>query len=159
MATLYGTQAKLMFGQSVAGVYEQAKGSEARGKVRVMVFDRTGTQVIAQNDLVVLGRLPKGYRVLGGRLTRSAHGAAVTLDIGTYTMDVNGNLTVVTENAFLSALDISAAGEADFANTATLGFLGAASTAEHVIAGKYEGGNPTDDATISGWLKYIAPDN
>ncbi len=156
MATLYGNQAKQMFGQATPGVFESAKGSEVRGKVRVMVFDRTGTQVIAQNDIVVLGVLPKGARVLGGRLSRSAHGASTTLDIGTYN---RSTLVAISENAYLSALDVSAAGEADFANTAALGFLAAPLADEVVVAGKYEGANPTDDATIAGWLKYIAPDN
>lgn len=159
MATIYGNQAKLMFGQVNPGITEVARGSETRGKVRVMVFDRTGAQVIAQNDICVLGKLPKGARALRGRVAFSAHGAATTLDIGTYTADHANVLTVVTENKFLSALDVSAAGVADFANTAALNMLAAAETSEVVVAAKYEGANPTDDATLTGWLEYIAPDN
>lgn len=163
MATLYSDQAKKMFGQSTAGIFEQAKGSEARGKVRTMVWDfivPAGGAAI--NDVIVLGVLPKGARVLGGRewhQAMSTGAGAATGQIGIYSRDIANALTVVDDDAYLAATSFDAAGATDLANTEALKMLDAGLADERVVAAKVTVEAWAAGAKFVGYLKYIAPDN
>ena len=163
MATLYSDQMKKVFGQSTAGIYEQAKGSEVRGKVRTAVFDVTTPAAGgAINDVIALGILPKGARVLNGRVwweAMSTGAGAATGEIGTYTRDLAGNLTVDASAAYLAATSMDAAGQADMANTQALNMLAAGLADERVVGLKVTVEAFAAAKKISGWLKYIAPDS
>lgn len=144
MATLYGTQMTAMR----AVPQQKLRPDEWGGEVRVAYFDWTADA--AQNDFVELTKLPLGSRILGGRLDFTAFGASVTLDIGDET----------TENLFLSAKDVSAAGQSDFANTVALGLdsvVVAATTPKYAgfvtIQAKFEAANPAS-GTLKGHVLY-----
>lgn len=99
----------------------------------------------AQNDLVQLVKIPKGARIIEGRVLTTALGASVTLAIGDGT----------TAAKYLAATDVSAISSTSFANTAAL--FGAGSqgelAAEIILTGTLAGANPAA-GTIQGWVEY-----
>lgn len=146
MATFYSAQVT----KNRAKPQQPLAANEWGGEVRVAYFSFTGD--VAQNDIVELALLPVGARVLRGRVDFSDFGTSVTLDIG----------DEITENKFLSAADVAtAAGQADFANTAALG-MGAVLAKPtspkyagfNTLQAKFEAANP-DSGTISGYVLYV----
>lgn len=139
MATLYSTQRT---NQRATPTVKNP--STADGKVKRLFFDWTADA--AQNDSIELVNVPKGARVMKGEVAYSAFGASVTLDIG------NGT----TENYYLSALDVSAAGTSSFANTIALKGLGSDGevTAAFVLTAKLEGANPAS-GSLYGWVDIL----
>lgn len=119
------------------------KANEHQGVVYAMHWSFT-TPVggVAINDIVLLGKLPKGARILDGR---EFHGAmssgagAATVEIGTYTDD--GADTLIDVDAFLAATSVDAAGQTDLANTLLLGAT--SELAQNVIVGA--------KATVEAW--------
>ncbi len=124
--------------------------------LRRMWFSWTGDA--AQNDFVVLGQLPVGARVVGGRIDFTDFGSGITIDVGP---ESNPDL-------FLDGADVAtAAGQANMADTAAkgLGYLAIASTAspdvyntinyaiERVLL-QFLGGNP-DSGTVMGYVDYL----
>jgi hypothetical protein len=120
--------------------------SELSGELRVAYADYTTDQVLSQNDRIILFDLPRGARPLFYAVWHGAFGASVTLDIG------YGALDAATENAFASALDVSAAG-VKFAPVPTGGQVPL--TADVTVAIQFEGGNPSDTADISVAIYYV----
>lgn len=118
--------------------------NEWGGRVRLAYFNVAAITGLAQNDLVNLCKIPKGARIIGGRLDHGAYGASVTLDIG-----ISGS-----ENKYLSAADISSAGQKDIANTLALN-LGSVTTAEESVQAKFEAANPSDTAVLNGYILYV----
>jgi len=119
---------------------------EVSGKLRVAYGKiAASAQTIAQNDRVYLFDLPPNAAPLLLRTKYGAFGASVTLDVGYGAADAS------TENAFESALDISAAGS-------TFGFCDDASvvstTATTAVYAQFEGANPADDKDLEVWLFY-----
>lgn len=139
MATLFGTEVTAL------DATPQDKVDPARWNGKVHVYGFTWTGDAAQNDLVELVRLPPGLRIITGRLDYTAFGAAVTLDLG----------TAATENAFKSALDVSGAGQANFADTTALGMMGSNQTSGVSLYAKFEAANPAS-GTLSGYVLVSA---
>ena len=138
MATLYSD---IITSLRASPVVKPDSG-QSNGKVRTQVFSWTGDA--AQNDLVELVKLPVGARILTASVNYTAFGASVTLDVGDST----------TENKYLSALSVAAAGTSDFANTYALYGVGRErlGTAVTVIA-KFEGANPAS-GSLYGYIMY-----
>jgi hypothetical protein len=138
MATLYSD---IITNLRASPVVKPDSG-QSNGKVRCDVFSWTGDA--AQNDLVELVRLPVGARIMTAVVNYTAFGASVTLDVGDST----------TENKYLSALSVAAAGTSDFANTNALYGVGRErlSTSVTVIA-KFEGANPAS-GSLYGYIFY-----
>jgi hypothetical protein len=139
MATLYSTQRT-----NQRATPTVKNNSTTNAKVKRIYFDWTADA--AQNDSIELVNVPKGARVMGGRVAYSAFGASVTLDIG------NGS----TENYYLSALDVSAAGASDYANTIALKGVGSDGevSAAFVLTAKLEGANPAS-GSLYGWIDVL----
>lgn len=118
--------------------------SFSEGKVRIKCFDWTGDA--AQNDTVEFCTLPKGARIISGRVDFDDMGTSITLSIGDGT----------TAAKYLSALDVAtAAGQSDFANTWALYGLGREALASNItLTGTLGGGNP-GSGSIRGWIKYV----
>jgi len=58
------------------------KANQLYGRVRMTTFTvATGTG-ISQNAIIALGKLPKGARLLGGRIDFGAMGTSATAEIG-----------------------------------------------------------------------------
>ena len=118
--------------------------NEWGGRLRVAYFSVAAITGLAQNDLVNLTKVPAKARVIGGRIDHGAYGASVTLDIG-----ISGD-----SDKYLSALDISSAGQSDIANTLALN-QGVATTVEETIQALFEAANPSDVVVMSGYLLYV----
>lgn len=138
MATLYSD----IITNLRASPQTKPDSGQSNGKVRTQVFSWTGDA--AQNDLVELVKLPVGARILTASVNHTAFGASVTLDVGDGT----------TENKYVSALSVAAAGTSDFANTYALYGVGRErlGTAVTVIA-KLEGANPAS-GSLYGYIMY-----
>lgn len=139
MATLYSTQRT-----NTRATPPVMNPSTVNAKPKRLFFDWTADA--AQNDSIELVVIPKGSRVMGGRVAYSAFGASVTLDIG------NGS----TEDYYLSALDVSAAGASDFANTIALKGVGSDGelSADVTLTAKLEGANPAS-GSLYGWVDVL----
>lgn len=118
--------------------------NEWGGRVRIAYFSIPAIAGLVQNDLVNLTKIPAKARVVGGRIDHGVYGASVTLDIG-----ISGDT-----DKYLSALDISSAGQSDIANTLALN-QGAVTAVEETIQALFEVGNPSDIAVLSGYLLYV----
>jgi hypothetical protein len=103
------------------------------------------TANVANGDVIYAAKLPKGARILFGRLFHTALGAGVTLQVG-----VPG-----TANKFLASFDASAAGASELAATFALG-AGEVLTAETWLIITVGGANPAAGQTISGFIAYAA---
>lgn len=139
MAALYGTEVTALDARPT----DLVDPTRWNGKVHVYGFTWTGDA--AQNDTVELVRLPPGVRIIVGRVDYTAFGASVTLDLGNAT----------TENAYKSALDVSAAGQAGFAETTALGMMGSIQTSGISLIAKFEAANPAS-GTLSGYVLVSA---
>lgn len=103
------------------------------------------TAALANGDVIYAARLPKGARILFGRLFREALGASVTLKVG----------KVGSDAAYLASFDASAAGASELAATFALG-AGEVLTADTWLIITVGGANPTAGRTISGFIAYAA---
>lgn len=120
------------------------------GKLRVKEFTWTGDA--AQNDFVQLCKLPKGARILFGKVDYTDAGGATTMDIGD--MSVAG--VSATENKYLSAGDISGqTGVLDFAHTWALYGLGREALATDIyLTAKIEAADPAS-MSLRGFVAYV----
>jgi hypothetical protein len=118
--------------------------SFSEGKLRVKAFDWTGDA--AQNDLVQLCTLPKGARIVGGRIDVGALGTSVTIALGDGT----------TAAKYLAANTVAAAGgQANFADTYALyGFAREALAANITLTATLAGANPAS-GSIYGYVQYM----
>lgn len=98
MATLYGSNSQLRINNPV----DKVRVSQLGGRVRVSYDKFVGDA--AQNDVVVMGSLPKGARVHSVMLKHTALGASVTAEVGYLGATLDSN------DAFATAYDISGAG-------------------------------------------------
>lgn len=103
------------------------------------------TAAAANGDVIYACRLPKGARILFGRLFREALGASVTLKVG----------IVGSDAAYLASFDASAAGASELAATYALG-AGSLLTADTWLIITIGGANPAADKVISGYIAYAA---
>jgi hypothetical protein len=86
-------------------------------------------------------QLRKGWRILGGNLKYEAGGAGATFQIG-----ITG-----TVGKYSGAIDVSAAGTSDFANTIALNY-GELLTADEIIIGSWAGANFASGKKIAGHM-------
>lgn len=108
------------------------------------LLDGTATTAdLAENDVVYVAWLPKGARILFGRLFREALGASVTLSAG----------IVGSPAAFLAPFDASAAGASELAATYALG-AGSVMTADTYLTITIAGATPDAGKVISGFIAY-----
>lgn len=113
------------------------------GYLKIKFFSWTGTA--AQNDTVNLVKLPKGARVLFGRVLTTALGTGVTLELGDGT----------TATEYLGSTSVAAISSTDFANTAALNGAGSQGdlSAEITLVATLGGAAPTS-GTIQGFVAY-----
>lgn len=116
------------------------------GRVRVAWFESKDSYDAASGDRVRLAKLPDGARVLGGRVDFGAFGTSVTLDIGDDDDD----------DRYISAHDVSSAGQTDFANTVALGMGHKVSgSGQTTVWAKLEGADPAADKQLDGYIYYV----
>jgi len=130
-------------------------------KVRLAFFDfvTTGGQ---QNDTVDLIDLPKGARLLGGKIITEALGTSVTLSVGldgvasadtaTITQPSGGSISE-SATMLLGATAAATAVQLDFANTYALG-AGATLDVASKLYATIGGANPTTAKYVCGWVLY-----
>ena len=112
------------------------------GNLFVVRGVQSGTQAIAQNDVLEMVKLPKGAIIHEIIVDFPACGTSVTADVGC------GD----TEDRFIAAKDVAAAVIARLESN-----RGYAMPAEDTIDIKLEGADPTDDLTIAMEVLYSLP--
>lgn len=117
------------------------------GRVRVAYFSYTvPTGNIAISSIVQLTKLPKGARILGGRVmteAMSSAGADASIQIG----------IVGTAAKYLGTTSVDAIAEADFANTLALNF-GEVLTVETTIIATVITEAWVAAKSLAGWVRY-----
>lgn len=117
-----------------------------KGRKRIEFFSiNTTTQAVANGDTINFVTLPKGARVIGGRVTYGAIGANATLKIGTAADD---------DRYSGAALDVSAAGGTDLADTQAK-FFGEELTDDTLIIGTAGGAAFAAAKDVTGYLEYV----
>lgn len=121
------------------------KANEEHGRLRVLHFTKTVANPtdMTIGDFCELVELPAGSRVLLGRVGWEAMGTGATMDIG-----ISG-----TEDKYLAAENVAAAGQAFFASTLGQN-MGAEETDKVRIRAKAEGADFTADKKIEGWVLF-----
>lgn len=102
MATLYGDNSQLRNNTP----QDMVKVCDLGGRLRVS-YD-TWTADAAQNDVIVLGRVPKGARIHYAMIKHTAMGTSVTAEIGYLGASLNQN------DAIATGYNIAAAGTSTF---------------------------------------------
>lgn len=145
MATLYSNQ-QVKINSPGNSLVDGTKEKAAYSKVDLFERSTSATTdnpgAVAQNDVLVLTRLPKGARILGGQLSFTALGAGVT-----------GTLALGAQNLITAATSLAAAGSAAIGSTIALGF-GYTLPADTDLTLTIGGGNPAASQTISGYVEY-----
>lgn len=137
MADFNSTQYAAAFPST--GVAEYLRPDEIHGRTRVAYASYTGTNTLAQDDRIVLFKLPLLARPLFVEYTNGAFGASVTLALGDGT----------DADLFLTATSVATAGSGVVA-TASHARL----TAETTVYATLGGANPADDQDLSVSLFY-----
>ena len=102
MANYYGANASKRLNQAVP---ELVAGKEAGGIKKVILDKYVLSAVFAANDLIYIGKLPKGAKVLDVRVVAPDMGGTGTMDIGW--LASADAVEVADDNGFGSAVDIS----------------------------------------------------
>lgn len=134
---------------------DKVNTNELHGKKRIMWWDFTtaatdgaGTGPVNTGDTILLGTLPTGARVIGGRITFGAMGTGADVHIG----------TVADPDRYLATGNVAVAGELDIAHTDAL-FFGDKLTAEtNILATNPAAGSAnwaTTAQTFKGYLEYV----
>lgn len=156
MATFYSDQIALARNATLGQGNSFGNGIlDTGGKQRVAFFSvlTTGT---ASGDVLNLVTLPKGARILAGRLLTEALGASVTLSVGTDQALTQPNATVAAGAAnLLAATSVASASQTDFAATYALGQGALANDANTTVYATVGGATPTTAKQISGYVEYL----
>ena len=141
MANVDSTQ----YANSTAVPISLAKPNELGGRVRIAYFSYTTPSAgLTNGDVIRATTLPKGARIIEGRLAWEALGASTTLSVG-YT----GSAT-----RYLGATSSATAGGTHIANTVALNY-GEELSSSTVINITLGGANTSASAlTIRGDIKY-----
>lgn len=144
MATVYTNESR----KFILPAYSQVEAKDVGGKVRVLYFSRSTTDAVngnlANGDVIDAGQLPKGARIIGGKLDQDALGSGVTLTVS----------LSVSSTALSGALDVAAAGEDVFANTVALNYGYELTVTERLLI-TVGGGTPASSKVIKGHLLYV----
>ena len=121
------------------------KPNELGGRSRIAYFAVTTSAYASTGDVINLTTLPKGARIVGGRIVWAANAASTTLSVG----------TTASATRYLGATAVGAsAGGADVANTIALN-LGDELTAITVITATPGGATWTAATSILGFIEYV----
>lgn len=152
MATLYSTQ---IARKNVAGNSYSSALTEDGATRRIKFFDFVTTGG-AQNDTVDCVDLPKGARLLGGKVITEALGASVTLSAGLNVAltNVAGSSIAASATQVLGATAAATAVQLDLANTFALG-AGATLDAAGKLYLTIGGATPTTAKYVCGWVEYV----
>lgn len=112
--------------------------ADTNGRVRTSYAKFTSGEVLAQNDRILLFKLPAGARVIRWASRNEAFGASVVLDIGT---DDNGDLIA-------DGVDVAAAGSDEGLSLSWEVLAGATGGVEVPIYATLAGANPADNADL-----------
>lgn len=150
MATLYSVQTQSLVSQE-RGYQNGLRDVNATS--RFDFFERNVTDAvngnIANGDVIILARIPRGARILDGVFTNTAAGASVTGTIGT----LGAKTGTASAAALLGSTSLTSAARTPFAQTQALGF-GTLTTEETYITLTVGGGTPTGGANFSGYIQY-----
>jgi hypothetical protein len=124
--------------------FDQLKPNEHYGRVRIEYFNYLTVAGMLVADIISLCDIPKGARLVGGRLLTGAMGASVTLSVG----------TVAAPTRYLAATSVAAASSTDFANTIALNQGEEFSVLTRVIA-TIAGAAPTAGIVLQGYVLYV----
>jgi len=149
MAEAYGVNSAKVYDTSVAPQNRSpVGGGDFGGRVRAL-YDKFTIPASgpgsAQDDTIVVGRIKKGQRVVGGTLSWTAAGSSVTLAWG-----VRGSGAI-----FRAATSGTTAGHGGF-NSAGLG-MGYLATADIDVLVTIAGAAPTTAAVIQSSLLVVDP--
>jgi len=136
----------VQYANSTAVPISLAKPNELGGRIRVAYFSYTTPAAgLTNGDVIRAFTLPKGARIISGRLAWEALGASTTLSVG-----YSGSAT-----RYLGATSSASAGGADLANTVALNH-GDELSASQVILVTLGGANTSASAlNIRGSLEYV----
>lgn len=138
--------------------HDPIRPDEMHGRVRMVYFTHDET-AITNGNTIVANKLPKGARILHGRVSFGTGGTDRVLDIGLTGVDESGNIEddgPVADDLDLLAdgIDAAAAGEADFANDDASGM--GYRTAKEVYLTITAGGDDWPAGQhIHGYLLYV----
>ena len=135
------------------------KANELYGRVRMTKFTVATGAGIAQNSIIALAKLPKGSRIVGGRIDFGAMGTSATCELGLAATDGGGYLDAAgtvsdTIDKLLAAGNVAALGQLDYANTAALGFL-YETEKEVMLVAKATGAAWAASKTLQGIIKFV----
>ncbi len=136
------------YGTVAGAVPDEVKPNEWGGRVRIAAWTyTTPSGGLTVNDTINLVKLPKGARVLGGRVDFGAMSSST----GTATANIGISGAA---SKYASGLNVDSAGQADFANTTALGMLAETSDEETVFA-TVGGENWAGSKSFDGYILYV----
>lgn len=150
MATNYGVgHTKL-----VASPREYLTPDNLHGRMRIAYDKFTLTADLALNDVIKMGKLPKGARVVGYWLKSDDLSAASgTLDLG-YAASSDG-VEAADDNAFLAAVDVTSATTKGHTDQANMVGLGKKFSAEVDIEVKVHADTDATSGSIETCIMYV----
>lgn len=145
--------------QHLAVGHDPIKPNELHGRVRYGRFTFNTGLGVTDGENIGLLVLPKGARIVGGRVMWEAMGTSGALDLGLMGNDGSGYINTAGDSAddddkFLVAENISSAGQADFANTIALG-CGYELEKECLLVATAETANWAADKDLIGYVLYV----
>lgn len=149
MATVYGTYATKRDNTVPA---EKLETQVDGGRIRVSYDSYSCSAVLALNDVIKLGKLPAGARVVGFWLKSADLGTAGKLDLG---WEANG-VDAVDVDGFLAAVDVNAAAVTkDQSSQANMPGLGKKFGAETQIIVTANEATTATSGTIEVCIQYV----
>ena len=139
------------------------KPNELHGRQRIARFtlntNTHGASGIADGSNVFVAKLPKGARILIGKLKFEAMGGTAALDVGLAAADGSGFIDAAgtvadDDDLFGAAIDVSGAGEAVFADTIAQNY-GYELEKECYLVLTAETDNWADDKDLIGHIEYV----
>jgi hypothetical protein len=104
MATVYGDQYQDAY---VDVPSDKIRGGDLNGTPEFLYFSYTASGAIALNDVIKLGKIPKGARVIEAVLSTTDLGTVGTLDLG-WAAD-SGAVETADQDGFIAAMNVNSA--------------------------------------------------
>lgn len=158
MAAIVPSANGVELAQVAAEGHNPLKANQVYGRVKVSTFTINTGSGIAQNTVVAAAKLPRGARLLRGRIDFGAMGTSATAEIGLAATDGGGYLDVAGTvdddvDKLLAAGNVAAAGQLAFVDTAALGMLYETEKEVYLVV-KATGAAWAASKTLQGYILY-----
>ena len=157
MATVYSVQQTNKNALAAGTGYSLNDGFNTTGARVHTMYANYVTTAIASSTVIEMFTLPKGVRILSGKLITGAMGASVTSAVGTdvATVDDLGAVTTAAGSAnFLAATSTAAASNTGICQTQLLG-AGSLTTAATTVNITTGGATATAGISVQLWIDYL----